>query len=158
MSSATVKVTAPGDFEIVMTREFHAPRRLVFEAWTKPEYVSRWLLGPPGWTMPVCEIDLRVGGAYKHVWRNGEGREFGSGGVYREIAAPERTVATERMDGHPGEAVVTNVFTEHGGKTVSTMTMRFDTKEARDGALKSGMEKGMEPSYARLDEILAEME
>ena len=154
----TINITTPSDTEIVMTRVFNAPRRLVFDAWTRPELLKRWLVGPSGWTMPVCEVDLRVGGVYRHVWRSEDGKcEFGSHGVFREVSAPERTVATERMDGHPGEAVVTNLLTERDGKTTSTMTMRFDTKAERDVALNSGMEKGMEPSYTRLDDVLASM-
>jgi len=101
-------LTTRGDREIVMTREFDAPSKLVFDAFTKPELVRQWLLGPPGWSMPVCEIDLRVGGAYRYVWRHTtKGNEMGMGGVYREIAAPARIVATEKFDEawHPGEAV-----------------------------------------------------
>src|SRR5262249_22172650 len=94
-----LQLTAPGDREILMTRRFDAPRDLVFEAWTTPELVRRWLLGPPGWSMPVCEIDLRVGGSYRFVWRrDDDGREMAMGGVYRDVAAPERIVATERFD------------------------------------------------------------
>src|SRR5262249_22153550 len=94
----SLTVTAVGDREIVMTRSFDAPRRLVFEAITKPELVKRWLTGPPGWTMDVCEIDLRVGGRYRYGWQNVDGRTMAMGGVYREIAAPERVVATEKFD------------------------------------------------------------
>ena len=98
-SSEGLKLTTRGDREIVMTRAFAAPRRLVFEAFTKPELLKRWLLGPDGWSMPVCEIDLRVGGRYRYVWRNDrDGTEMGMGGVYREIAVPERVVATEKFD------------------------------------------------------------
>ena len=93
-NAPTLKVAARGDHEIVMSRAFAAPRRLVFEAWTKPELVRRWLLGPPGWTMIVCDIDLRVGGRYRYVWRHDDGREMGMGGVYREVMAPERTAST----------------------------------------------------------------
>jgi uncharacterized protein YndB with AHSA1/START domain len=118
--------------------------------------LQRWLLGPPGWSMPVCEVDLKVGGAYRYVWRSNDGgREFGSHGVFREILPPERFVATEKMDGFAGESVVTNSLVEQGGRTTLTLTMRFDSQEARDGALKSGMEKGVAISYDRLDEVLA---
>jgi uncharacterized protein YndB with AHSA1/START domain/effector-binding domain-containing protein len=159
---APLKTTAPGDLEIVMTREFDAPRPLVFEAFTKPELVRRWLLGPPGWSMPVCEIDLRVGGTYRYGWQSDGSAKlpancppsFGSGGVFREVSAPARIVHTERMDGWPGESVVTTLFEEKGGRTAVTMTMLFESKEARDGALKSGMEGGVAMSYGRLDEIL----
>jgi uncharacterized protein YndB with AHSA1/START domain len=152
----TPQVTTPSDREIAMTRVFDAPRHLVFEALTKPELLRRWLLGPPGWTMPGCQIDLKVGGAYRYTWRNDEnGKEFGTGGVYREILPPERIVNTETMDGQPGEAMVTTSLTEHAGRTTLTLTMLFDSKEIRDGALQSGMEKGVAISYDRLEEMLA---
>jgi uncharacterized protein YndB with AHSA1/START domain len=153
-----LKVTARGDREIVMTRALDAPRRLVFDAFTKPELVKRWLLGPPGWSMPVCEIDLKVGGTYRYVWRHGaDGKEMGIGGVYREIAAPERVVATEKFDEawYPGEAVGTLLLVEQAGKTTVTQTMLYESREARDSVLKSGMEKGVAVSYDRLEELLA---
>jgi uncharacterized protein YndB with AHSA1/START domain len=146
----------PSDREIAMTRVFDAPRALVFEALTQPELVQRWLLGPPGWSMPLCEIDLKVGGAYRYVWRNDEkGKGFGTGGVFREILTPERLVHTERMDGAPGEALNTVTLVEQDGRTTLTQTMLFDSKEARDGALQSGMEKGVAVSYDRLADLLA---
>jgi uncharacterized protein YndB with AHSA1/START domain len=157
MNSGNLKLTTSGDREIVMTRVFDAPRRLVFDAFTKPELVKRWLLGPPGWTMPVCEIDLKVGGTYRYVWRKSDGHEMGMGGVYREIAAPERLVATERFDEawYPGEAVGTLVLSEQGGTTTITQTMLYQSREARDAVLKSGMEQGVAQSYDRLAELLA---
>src|SRR5438034_438593 len=102
------KVSTPTDREIAIERDFNAPRRLVFDAFTKPELVRRWLLGPDGWTMPVCEIDLRAGGAYRYVWRKeSTGKEMGMGGVFREIVRPDKLVATEKFDDawYPGEAV-----------------------------------------------------
>lgn len=152
-----LKLTTRGDREIVMTRVFDAPRRLVFEAFTKPELVKQWLLGPPGWSMPVCEIDLRVGGKYRYVWRDANGNEMGMGGVYSEIAAPERLVATERFDEawYPGEAVGTLVLSERGGKTTVTQTELYESREARDAVLKSDMERGVAMSYDRLAELLA---
>ena len=157
-NTGNLQVTTPSDREIAMTRVFDAPRHLVFEALTRPELLQRWLLGPPGWSMPVCEVDLKVGGAYRYVWRSDDGgREFGSHGVFREVLPPERFVATEKMDGFEGESEVTNSLVEQGGRTTLTLTMRFDSQEARDGALKSGMEKGVAISYDRLDEVLASM-
>src|SRR6267143_6040370 len=92
-SKATLQVTTPSDREIAMTRVFNAPRHLVFDALTKPELVKQWLLGPPGWTMPVCEIDLRAGGQYRYVWRKeSTGTEMGMGGVFREVVRPEKLV------------------------------------------------------------------
>jgi len=153
-----LRVTMPSDREIAMTRMFAAPRTLVFDAHTKPELVKRWLLGPPGWTMPVCEIDLRVGGKYRWVWRSdNDGSTMGIGGVYRQIVAPERIVTTERFDEswYPGEGLNTLVLVEQGGRTTLTQTMRYESKEARDAVLKSGMEQGVEASYDRLAELLA---
>jgi uncharacterized protein YndB with AHSA1/START domain len=140
-----------------MTREFNAPRRLLFDAFTKPELVKQWLLGPPGWSMPVCEIDLKVGGKYRYVWRqDSDGTEMGMGGVYREIVAPERLVSTEKFDEawYPGEAVGTIVLSEHGSKTTLTQTILYESREARDAVLKSGMEKGLAASYDRLADTL----
>jgi uncharacterized protein YndB with AHSA1/START domain len=154
----TLKVTTKGDREIVMTRDFNAPRRLVFDAFTKPELVKQWLLGPPGWSMPVCEIDLKVGGAYRYVWRrDSDGSEMGMGGVYREIVLQERIVSTEVFDKawYPGEAVGTLVLSERGGKTTVTQTVLYQSREARDGILKSGMESGVAASYDRLAKLLA---
>jgi uncharacterized protein YndB with AHSA1/START domain len=158
MNMGNLKLTTQGDREIVMTRVLDAPRRLVFDAFTKPELVKQWLLGPPGWTMPVCEIDLRVGGVYRYVWRrDSDGSEMAMGGVYREIAAPERLVATEKFDQpwYPGEAVGTTVLVEQGGKTTITQTVLYQSREARDAVLKSGMERGVAASYDRLSELLA---
>jgi uncharacterized protein YndB with AHSA1/START domain len=157
-NAGNLKLTTKGDREIVMTRAFEAPRTLVFDAFTKPELVKRWLLGPAGWSMPVCEIDLRVGGAYRYVWRNdSNGTEMGMGGVYREIVAPERVVATEKFDQawYPGEAIGTLVLTEQNGKTTVTQTVLYQSRGARDAVLKSGMEKGVAASYDRLAELLA---
>ena len=157
MKKETLKITTPGDREIAMTRVFTAPRRLVFDAFTKPELVKRWLLGPDGWSMPVCEIDLRVGGAYRYVWRHARGNEMGMGGVYRDIVVPERIVATERFDEswYPGEAVGTVVLVEQGGRTTLTQTLLYESREARDAVLKSPMEEGVVAGYDRLAELLA---
>jgi len=153
----SLKVTTPSDREIVMTRVFDAPRTLVWEAITTPALLKRWLGGMPGWTMTVCEMDLRVGGAYRYEWRKDDGTVMGMGGVLREVVAPERMTATEQFDQswYPGEGLVTQVLTEQGGKTTITMTLRYESKEARDTVVKSGATSGMEISYARLDELLA---
>ncbi len=156
-NSGSLKVVAQGDRELVITRVVDAPRKLVFDAWTKPELVKRWLLGPPGWSMPVCQIDLKVGGAYRYVWRNdSDGTEMGMGGVYREILAPERIVATEKFDKawYPGEGVGTIVFVEQDGRTTLTQTVLYESREARDTVIKSGMERGLAASYDRLAELL----
>ncbi|MGB8730662.1 MAG: SRPBCC family protein, partial [Candidatus Sulfotelmatobacter sp.] len=156
-NSGTFNITAHGDREIVVTRVFDAPRRLVFDAYTQPELLKKWLLGPDGWSMPVCEIDLRAGGKYRYVWRNdSNGREMGMGGVYREVVAPERIVATEAFDEawYPGEAVDTIVLTERDGKTTLTQTILYNSSETRDAVLKSPMQYGMAMSYDRLEQFL----
>jgi uncharacterized protein YndB with AHSA1/START domain len=151
-----LKVTAAGDRQIVMTRDLDAPRDLVFDAFTKPELVKRWLGAIEGWTWAVCEIDLRVGGAYRYVWRGPGGAEMGMGGVYRQIVRPERVVSTEKFDQpwYPGEAVGTLVLTEKDGKTTVTHTIVYETTEARDAVLKSPMEQGVAAGYDQLDKVL----
>jgi len=153
-------VSTPSDREIQVTRDFHAPRRLVFDAFTKPDLVRRWLLGPPGWTMPVCEIDLRVGGAYRYVWRKEGEKDMGMGGIFRDIVPPERLVATERFDDawYPGDALDTTLFAEDGAITRITITVLYASPEARDTARRSGMEHGMAAGYNRLEEVLSSLE
>lgn len=158
-ATSTLQLTTPSEREIAMTRVFDAPRTLVFDAHTKPELVRRWLLGPPGWSMPVCEIDLRIGGQYRYVWRHDrDGTMMGMGGVYREIQAPERLVATEKFDEswYPGEALDTIVLVEQGGRTTLTQTILYESRETRDAVLKSPMEQGVAAGYDRLAELLAE--
>jgi uncharacterized protein YndB with AHSA1/START domain len=158
-NKGTLNLSKSAEREIVMTRAFDAPRHLVFDALTKPELIKRWLLGPPGWSMPVCEVDLKVGGRYRYVWRyNGDGRNMGMGGVFREIVAPKRLVQTEKFDEswYPGEALATAVLVEQKGRTTLTTRVLYESREARDGVLKSGMERGVAASYDRLEELLAE--
>ncbi|MGH7556387.1 MAG: SRPBCC family protein [Gemmatimonadota bacterium] len=159
-NAGTLMVTTPSDREIAMTRVFDAPRSLVFDALTKPELLKRWLFGPDGWSLEVCEIDLRPGGEYRYVWRHeADGTEMGMGGVYREVVPPERIVATESFDEswYPGDAVGTMVLTEQGGKTTLTQTMLYESREARDAVLESPMESGVAASYDRLEEMLASL-
>jgi uncharacterized protein YndB with AHSA1/START domain len=155
--SGALKVTARSDREIVMTRVFDAPRNLVFDAYTKPELLKRWLGVFGGYSMPVCEVDLRVGGTYRFVWRGPDGAEMGVRGVYREVVRPERLVHTEKFDEawYPGESLITTVLAEQGGKTTLTVTMRYESREARDAVLKSPMESGVAQSYDKLAELLA---
>jgi uncharacterized protein YndB with AHSA1/START domain len=158
-SAATLQVSTPSDREILMTREFDAPRQLVYEAFTTPALLKRWLLGPDGWQLVVCDLDLRVGGRYRYVWkREKDGVEMGMGGVYREVVPGERIVSTEVFDEawYPGEAVGTITFEERGGRTLIKQTVLYESKEARDGVLKSGMETGVAASYDRLEKVLAE--
>jgi uncharacterized protein YndB with AHSA1/START domain len=151
------RMSTPTDREIQVTRDFHAPRQLVFDAFTKPDLVRRWLLGPDGWTMPVCEIDLKVGGSYRYVWRKAGVKDMGMGGVFREIAAPERIVATEKFDEpwYSGDALGTTEFVDGGDITKIRVTILYESKEARDTAQRSGMEHGMAASYHRLEEHLS---
>ena len=165
MTVDKAQVSMTSDREVQVTRSFKAPRALVFRAFTEPELIRRWMLGPPGWSMPVCEMDLRVGGSYRWRWRSdSDGKEFGFAGTFREVQPPSRLVHTERYDpgtvgdGYPtaGEAMITTTFTEEGGTTTITTVMDFGSKEARDAAVKTGMTDGMEQSYQLLDRILLE--
>jgi uncharacterized protein YndB with AHSA1/START domain len=140
-----------------MTRDFDAPRKLVFDAYTKPELLKRWLGVFNGWSLAVCEIDLKAGGTYRYVWRGPNGEVMGMRGVLREIVVPERIVSTEEFDEpwYEGEAVGTVEFVERGGKTTLTMTMRYASKEIRDAVLKSPMEQGVAASFDNLAGLLA---
>jgi uncharacterized protein YndB with AHSA1/START domain len=158
--TGSVTITTPSDREIAVRRVFDAPARLVFDAHTKPELIRRWLLGPDGWSMPVCEVDLRVGGKYRYLWRReATGAEMAMGGVFREIVPARRLVATEKFDEawYPGEAVNTLVLVEEDGRTTLTQTSFYESREARDVALKTGVEEGMKRSYERLQEVLVSL-
>ena len=146
--------TTPTDREVVVTRVVDAPRRLVFAAWTDPEHIPNWLLGPEGWTMPVCELDLRPGGAWRYVWRKSDGSEMTMGGLVREVTPPERLVTTERWGPEWPETVNTLTLTESGGRTTMTLTITYPSKAARDAALETGMKGGMDESFGRLDRLV----
>jgi uncharacterized protein YndB with AHSA1/START domain len=158
------QVSLPSDREVEVTRSFRAPRALVYRAYTEPDLVRRWLLGPPGWSMPVCEMDVRVGGRYRWRWRSDDnGSEFGFSGTFREVQPPSRLVHTEAYDpgsvggGYPGQdAIVTVTFTEDVGVTTVKSSIDFGSKEARDAAIATGMTDGMEQSYQLLDRLLDE--
>ena len=152
-----LQISTPSDRELAMTRVFDAPRSMVFDAWTKPELLKRWLGVFGSWTFAVCEVDLRVGGKYRFVWRGKDGNEMGMGGVYREIVRPERIVCTEKFDDpwYEGDAIDTTTFAERGGKTTMTTTVLYESKEIRDAVLKSPMESGVAKSYDKLAEVLA---
>jgi uncharacterized protein YndB with AHSA1/START domain len=151
-----LRIEARGEREIVMAWRFDAPRRLVFDAWTKPELLMRWFGGPREWKLTFCEIDLRVGGAYRFVTTRDDGNEMGWGGVYREVVVPERLVCTEVFDDpwYPGEAILTHEFEEAEGATIFTTTALHASLDARDAILRSPMEKGVAESFRRLDEFL----
>jgi uncharacterized protein YndB with AHSA1/START domain len=150
-------LTTPSEREIVITRVFNAPRALVFETYTKPELIKRWAGGYYGWELVECEVDLRVGGAWRWLLRNAEGAEMGFGGVYREVVVSERLVSTEVYDQpwYPGEGLRTIDLTEEQGQTTLTMTLLHESKEARDMVIASGMDAGMEVGFVRLAELLA---
>jgi uncharacterized protein YndB with AHSA1/START domain len=152
-NTGTLKVTTPGDREIVLTRVFDAPRGLVFDAFSKPELLKRWF-GPRGWSLEVCEVDLKVGGGFRFVLRSPDGKKLGMRGVYREIVPPERSVHMESFDDYPGESQVTAVFVEQGGKTTLTATVLYPSREVRDIVIQSGMEHGAAESYDKLAELL----
>lgn len=159
-NSDTFRATTPSDREIVLTRLFDAPRRLVFEAMTKPEHVKRWWgILDDRYSVPVCEIDFRVGGSWRFVGRGPQGEGPAFYGVYREIVAPERVVFTEIFAPFPDvESVVTAVLTEENGKTRLTATCLYPSMEVRDMVIKSGMSKGAGISYDRLEDLVRELQ
>ena len=164
MTIDKAQVTLPSEREVKVVRSFKAPRTLVYRAYTEPQLVQRWLLGPPGWSMPVCEMDVRVGGRYRWRWRNDQnGSEFGFSGTFREVQPASRLVHTEAYDPgtvgdeYPGnESIVTVTFSEDAGVTTVETLIDFGSKAARDGALATGMTDGMEQSYQLLDKYLSE--
>lgn len=153
----TTTFTTPSDRELVATRMVEAPRRLVWGAWTSPEQLPHWMLGPEGWALPVCEIDLRPGGRWHFVWRGADGADMEMRGVYREIVPSERLVTTESWGGDWPETLNTLVLTEEDGKTTMACTVLYPSKEARDAALGTRMKEGWSASYDRLDEYLRKM-
>jgi uncharacterized protein YndB with AHSA1/START domain len=163
MTMEKAQVTMPSDSEVKVTRSFKAPRALVYRAYSEPALIQRWNLGPPGWTMPVCEMDLRVGGAYRWRWRSDDDNsEFGFYGVIRELEPGQRIVHTQLYDpgttgtGMAGEALVTLTLAEDKGVTTVTTVIDFGSKEVRDAALGTGMTEGMEMSYQSLDRLLSQ--
>lgn len=156
------EVSLPSDCEVRVTRTFNAPRQLVWDAHTRPELVREWQ-GYGGWDMPVCEMDVRVGGKYRWQWRNREdGKGFGFFGTFSVVDAPSRLVHDQYYD--PGDietampegdpCIVSLDLSERDGVTTLACNLKFASKQARDGALSTGMTDGMEYSYARLDEVL----
>ena len=157
------EVSMPSDREVQVKRSFDAPARLVWQAYTEPDLMRRWLSGTPGWTMPVCEMDVRVGGKYRWRWRSDErGQEFGFSGEHLEVVPRSRIVHTQYFDAGDLDAsmgsepsVVTVTFVEAGGITSVTTTIKFASKADRDAAFSTGMTDGMEENYKRLDGVLA---
>jgi len=165
MTIDKAQVTLPSDSEVKVLRSFRAPRALVYRAYTEPELVRRWMSGQPGWSMPICEMDVRVGGRFQWRWRNDEdGSEFGFSGTYREVQPPSKIVNTEAYEpgtstvggGYPNkDAIVTVTFAEDGGVTTISTLVDYGSKEARDAAVATGMTDGMEQSYQLLDGVLS---
>jgi uncharacterized protein YndB with AHSA1/START domain len=164
MKMEKAQVSLPSEREVMVMRSFKAPKALVYRAFTEPTLLRRWMLGPPGWSMTVCEMATRVGDAYRWRWRNEQdGTEFGFSGVFRELEPGARIAHTQRYDAGTtgvgesgGECLVTLTFEEKAGLTLVTTSLKFDTKAERDAAVASGMTDGMEMSYQGLDAILAE--
>ena len=145
----------PSDTEVEITRVFDAPRALVFDAWTKPEHIPNWMLGPPGWTMTLCEVDLRAGGAWQFAWQHSDGNAMTMQGAYREVSPPELLVSTESWGPEWPETINTVTFNEEDGRTTVVITTSYPSKEARDAALGTGMKQGMNLSFERLAAYLA---
>ena len=154
LNTGTLLVATPTEREIVMTRVFEAPQRMVFDAMTKPELLKKWF-GPRGWSLKVCEVDLKVGGAWLFVLQGPGGREMSMHGIYQEIVAPERSVHSETIDPFDVESIVTTVLVESDGRTTLTGTVLYPSKEIRDMVAKSGMEHGAAECYDKLAEMLA---
>jgi uncharacterized protein YndB with AHSA1/START domain len=152
-SSGTATVTLPTDQQILITREFDAPKHLVYEAWTTPEHVKRWWNAKRG-EVTVAEIDLRVGGKWRYVMETDDGFEVGFHGEFRELVPNERIVSTEVYEGMPdAEAVNTVTFTEADGRTTLTVLVQHSRKEHRDAHIESGMEAGMQDAFDLLEEV-----
>ena len=152
--TGNLKVEMHGDRAVLMTRVFDAPRLILWDAFSKPELMKRWF-GPRVYTLPVCEIDHRVGGAFRFVLQRPDGKQVGMHGTFRELQAPERSVHTESFDNMPGESTVTAIFTEANGKTTLTATVEYPSREVRD-MVAPMMEPGAAESYDKLAELLAE--
>jgi uncharacterized protein YndB with AHSA1/START domain len=153
-STGSTTYTTPSDREVVVTRVVNAPRRLVFATWTEPRHLQRWLTGPEGWTMPVCEIDLRPGGRWRYVYRKASGKEMTLTGSVLEVVPPERFVTTESWGPEWPDTVNTLVLTESEGRTTIALTITYVSKEARDAALDTGAMDGMNRAFELLDELL----
>ena len=152
-NSQSAQVTLPTDEQILITREFDAPKELVYEAWTTPEHVRRWWTAKRG-EVTVCEIDLREGGEWRYVMVTPDGMEVGFHGEYREIVPNERIVSTEVYEGFPdAEAVNTLTLTERDGRTTLEVLVQHKTKEHRDGHIDSGMEAGMQDAFDLLEDV-----
>lgn len=151
-------ITLPSDREICVTRSFKAPMDLIFDCWTIPALIRRWL-GPSDWVFTTCEFDARVGGKWRFVTKGPDGFEMGSSGEVLEITRPDwiKTNEIYDMDWTGGQTIVTNRISEANGITTSVVTILYANKEARDGARATPMAEGMEMGFKRLEELLADM-
>jgi uncharacterized protein YndB with AHSA1/START domain len=161
MNPKGLQISTPTETTIVLTRTFHAPRRLVWEAMFDPVRMRRWMLPPPGWTLTVCEVEARVGGALRLAWKSADADPAMTlRGVFTEVVPHERIVHTETMETGSGEPIgtllETHEFAEKGGVTTLRITQAYDSKDARDGAIASGMDQGMEACYEQLDAMFAQ--
>lgn len=152
-------ITTPSDTQVVITRQFDAPRHLVFACYTQPALIKRWLNGAEGWIMTVCEFDARVGGRYRYEWKAPSGYVMGMGGVVTAIEPVSHVASAELFDDDwtGGETTATLDFKEEGGRTTLVNTITYSSKEARDGALQTPMADGMEYGYKKLDEVLSRL-
>jgi uncharacterized protein YndB with AHSA1/START domain len=146
--------TKPDDKTLVAEFTLEAPRELVWAAHTQCEHVKQWLLGPEGWTMPTCEIDLRPGGRWRYVYRGPDGTSFSMSGEYRELDTPERLVNTETMEGSPGSTLNTLILTEQEGRTTINTVVEYPSQEMREAIIETGMMDGWAESYERLERYL----
>jgi uncharacterized protein YndB with AHSA1/START domain len=159
MNAATLTVTTPSDRDVMVVRSFDAPRRLVWAAHTQAHLVRRWIAGPSGWSMAVCEIDLRVDGRYRYELHGANGEVLAWGGIFLQVVPPERLVSVEQYDQDwtGGETVNTLVLEDRGERTLLNLTVRYSSEATRDAALKTGMTTGMDAGYRLLDEMLRSM-
>ncbi len=147
--------STPSDTQVMIVRALKAPRAIVWRAYTDPTYIAKWLLGPPGWTMPICEVDLRVGGKWRYVYEKGEGAGMTLSGEYREVVPVERLVSTEAWGPEWPSTINTMVLAETDGVTTLSITITYPSMDARDAALKTGMKDGVDMGFDRLDAMLA---
>ena len=151
--SATM-FTTPSDLELVATHIVAAPRRRVFDAHVDPALIWRWMVGPEGWTMPVCELDLRAGGSWRYLWRRANGTEVEMRGEFREVTPPRRLVTSENRGGDWPETLNTTILTEDDGRTTITSRILYPTRRERDRLRATGMESAWAKGYERLDTLL----
>ncbi len=157
--STTLTVSTPSDLEVVIERLFDAPADLVFDCYTKPDLVRRWMTGMDDWSLATCEIDLRPGGTYRYVWAGPDGASMGLKGIFHEIEPPARLVTTETFDDDfgMGKMLIECAFQAENDRTRLKQTITYESKGQRDASLATGMTDGMGISFASLDALLADL-